>query len=35
MARLDAEERVAKEPIEPRRLTPPEIVDYLRSLPSL
>ncbi|MGH2406449.1 MAG: hypothetical protein ACRDF7_00025 [Candidatus Limnocylindrales bacterium] len=35
MARLDAEERVAREPLEPRRLTPPEIVDYLRSLPAL
>ncbi len=35
MARLDAEEQVAKEPVESRRLTPPEIVDYLRSLPSL
>ena len=35
MARLDAEEALAREPVESRRLTPPEIVDYLRSLPSL
>jgi hypothetical protein len=35
MARLDAEERFAREPVEPRRLTPPEIVDYTRSLPRL
>jgi hypothetical protein len=35
MARLDAEERVAREPIETRRLTPSEIVDYTRSLPRL
>jgi len=35
MARLDDEERIAKEPVEHERLTPPEIVDYLRSLPSL
>lgn len=35
MARLDAEERIAREPVEPRRLTPPEIVDYTRSLPRL
>ena len=33
--RLDAEERVAREPVETRRLTPPEIVDYTRSLPRL
>ena len=33
--RLDAEERIAKEPVETRRLTPPEIVDYTRSLPRL
>jgi hypothetical protein len=32
---LDAEERVAKEPVESRRLTAPEIVDYTRSLPRL
>ena len=35
MGRLDAEERVAREPVELRRLTPPEIVDYTRSLPRL
>jgi hypothetical protein len=35
MARLDAEEQVAREPFETRRLTPPEIVDYTRSLPRL
>lgn len=35
MTRLDAEERVAREPVETRRLTPPEIVDYTRSLPRL
>jgi hypothetical protein len=35
MTRLDAEEQVAKEPFETRRLTPPEIVDYTRSLPRL
>jgi len=35
MARLDAEEAVARQPVERRRLTPPEIVDYLRSLPTL
>jgi len=35
MARLDAEEALAREPVESRRLTPPEIVDYLRSLPAL
>ena len=35
IARLDAEERVAREPIETRRLTPSEIVDYTRSLPRL
>src|SRR3972149_6645251 len=35
MARLDAEERIAREPVETRRLTPPEIVDYTRSLPRL
>jgi hypothetical protein len=34
-ARLDAEEEVAREPVERQRLTPPEIVDYLRSMPSL
>ena len=35
MARLDAEERIAREPVETRRHTPPEIVDYTRSLPRL
>jgi hypothetical protein len=35
MARLDAEERTASEPIETGRLSPGEIVDYLRSLPAL
>ena len=35
MARLDAEEQIAREPVETRRLTPPEIVDYTRSLPRL
>jgi len=33
--RLDAEEQVANEPFGTRRLTPPEIVDYTRSLPRL
>jgi hypothetical protein len=35
MGRLDAEERIAKEPVQSCRLTPPEIVDYTRSLPRL
>ena len=35
MARLDVEEGLAREPVDSPRLTPPEIVDYLRSLPSL
>lgn len=35
MTRLDAEERVAREPVETRRLTASEIVDYTRSLPRL
>jgi DNA invertase Pin-like site-specific DNA recombinase len=35
MGRLDAEEQIAKEPVETRRLTAPEIVDYTRSLPRL
>ncbi len=35
MARLDAEEAVARQPTNGRRLSPPEIVDYLRSLPRL
>ena len=34
-ARLDGEERVAREPVDGPRLTPSEIVAYLRSLPSL
>ena len=34
-ARLDAEEALARQPVERQRLTPPEIVDYLRSLPTL
>jgi hypothetical protein len=33
--RLDAEERIAPEPIVSRRLTPTEIVDYTRALPRL
>jgi hypothetical protein len=32
MARLDGEETVARKPIERHRLSPPEIVDYARSL---
>jgi hypothetical protein len=35
MARLDAEEALAQVPLDGRRLTPTEIVDYLRSLPTL
>jgi hypothetical protein len=35
MARLDTEERIAREPVAVRRLTPLEIVDYTRSLPWL
>jgi hypothetical protein len=35
MARLDAEEALARAPVERQRLTPVQIVDYLRSLPSL
>jgi hypothetical protein len=35
MARLDAEERIAREPAISRRLTPTEIVEYTRSLPRL
>jgi hypothetical protein len=35
MARLDGEERIAREPVEIHRLTPTEIVDYARSLPRL
>ena len=32
---LDAEEALARQPVDRRRLSPPEIVDYLRSLPKL
>ena len=35
MACLDAEDLAAREPVETHRLTPPEIVDYTRSLPRL
>ncbi len=35
MARLDDEEAVGRQPVERRRLSPVQIVDYLRSLPSL
>jgi DNA invertase Pin-like site-specific DNA recombinase len=35
MARLDADERMARQPLEAAPLSPPEIVDYVRSLPSL
>jgi DNA invertase Pin-like site-specific DNA recombinase len=35
MARLDAEERLALQPLEDRRISPSEIVAYLRSLPTL
>jgi hypothetical protein len=35
MARLDAEERLANEPLADHRLAPDEIVAYLRSLPTL
>jgi hypothetical protein len=35
MARLDAEEDLAHVPLDGRRLTPTEIVDYLRSLPTM
>jgi hypothetical protein len=35
MARLDAEERIAREPVVSRRLTLTEIVDYTRSLQRL
>ena len=35
MARLDAEQAVARQPREQRRLEPAEVVAYLRSLPSL
>ena len=32
MTRIDADERVVREPVETRRHTRPEIVDYTRSL---
>jgi DNA invertase Pin-like site-specific DNA recombinase len=35
MARLDAEETWARQSAGPERLSPPEVVDYLRSLPRL
>jgi hypothetical protein len=35
MGRLDAAEALARQPLEGRRLTPAEIVAYLRSLPGL
>jgi hypothetical protein len=35
MARLDAEEALAQVPLDGRRLSPTEIVDYLRSLSTL
>jgi hypothetical protein len=35
MGRLDAEEALARQPVEPSRLSPSEIVDYVRSLPKL
>jgi hypothetical protein len=35
MARLDAEEALARVPFDGRRLSPSEIIDYLRSLPTL
>jgi hypothetical protein len=35
MTRLDAAEALARQPLEAPRLTPLEIVDYLRSLPAL
>jgi DNA invertase Pin-like site-specific DNA recombinase len=35
MARLDGEEQLAREPVRSGRLTPPEVVAYLRSLPKL
>ena len=35
MARLDAEQQVARQPRHQRRLEPAEVVAYLRSLPSL
>ena len=35
MGQLDAEKALLRQPAERRRLSPPEIVDYLRSLPTL
>ena len=35
MARLDAEQRLALQPLEDRRLSSSEILAYLRSLPAL
>ena len=35
MARLDADERIAREPLERPRLTSQEIAEYTRSLPRL
>ena len=35
MGQLDAEEALLRQPAERRRLSPPEIVDFLRSLPTL
>ena len=35
MTRLDGMEALARQPLDRPRLTPPEIVDYLRSLPTL
>jgi hypothetical protein len=35
MARLDAEQQVAKQPRQQQRMAPDEVVAYLRSLPTL
>ena len=35
MAQLDIEELAAREPTQGGRLSPREVVDYLRSLPSI
>jgi hypothetical protein len=35
MSRLDAEQEVARQPREQRRLAPSDVVTYLRSLPTL
>jgi hypothetical protein len=35
MGRLEVEERIAREPVETRRLSPREVVAYARSLPRL